>query len=146
MAIIRYEPYSLLNQLQREVNRVFHRGWHGSEEPGVSAADWSPAVDIKEEANHYLIHADVPGVKPENIDITVEKNVLTLKGHRDTIKQSEDKDYKRVERSYGSFFRRFDLPEAIETEGIVAKTKDGVLEVTVPKGEKARARKISVTG
>jgi HSP20 family molecular chaperone IbpA len=98
MTLMRYEPFNLLNQLQREVNRLFDTNRFGDEETGHALADWAPAVDIKEEANQFIIHADLPGVEVKDIDISLENGVLTLKGQR-SIEQKEETDkYRRVER------------------------------------------------
>jgi HSP20 family protein len=146
MTLVRYEPLNLLNQLQREVNRLFDTSRVGNEESGLMASDWAPAVDIKEENDRFVIQADVPGVDPKDIDITMEKGVLTLKGQRVSESQEETEKYKRVERVRGTFMRRFSLPDTVEADKINAKFKDGVLEVTVPKGEEAQPRRIQVEG
>lgn len=145
MAIVRYEPFNLLNQLQREVNRLFDTNRFSDEETGsLTASDWVPTVDIKEEDDRFVIHADLPGVDPKDIEITMEKGVLTLKGQRASESKEETEKYKRVERVRGTFLRRFSLPDTVDAEKITAKSKDGVLELTVPKGHAAQSRKIAV--
>jgi HSP20 family protein len=144
MALMRYEPFNLLNQLQREMNRLFDTSRMGDEESGHLLADWAPAVDIKEEPAQFVIHADVPGVEAKDIDITLENGVLTLKGQRAFDKQEETENYRRVERVRGTFLRRFSLPEAVDAEKVAAKCKDGVLEVLVPKRESAQPRRITI--
>ena len=144
MALIRYEPWNLLNQLQREVNRLFETSRSGDEEAGHMLADWMPAVDIKEEATQFVIHADLPGVDIKDIDITLENGVLTLKGQRAAEKKEETEQYRRVERVRGTFLRRFSLPDAVDAEKVSAKCKDGVLEVVVPKREAAQPRRIAI--
>jgi HSP20 family protein len=147
MTVTRYEPYNLLNQLQREVNRLFEPGRLGADEDaGVSASDWMPAVDIKEEDEQFVIYADLPGVQPKDIEITMEKGVLTLKGERNAGSKEEERKYKRLERVRGSFLRRFTMPDVVDVEKISAKFKDGVLELIVPKGAAAQPRKITVEG
>ena len=147
MAIIRHEPFSLLNQLQREVNRLFEPGRFGEgEESGLTASDWVPVVDIKEEPNQFVIYADLPGVDPKNIEITMERGMLTLKGERTAESKEETAQYKRVERVRGTFLRRFTLPDVVDADKISAKSKDGVLEVIVPKGDAVQPRKITVEG
>jgi HSP20 family protein len=103
MAIMRYEPLNLLNQLQREMNRLFESSRMGDEETGHLLADWAPAVDIKEEPSQFVIHADLPGVEVKDIDITLENGVLTLKGQRAAEKREETESYRRVERVRGTF-------------------------------------------
>ena len=145
MAVTRYEPFNVLNQLQREVNRLFETGrYRDSEENGVVASDWVPNVDIKEEPDKFVIYADLPGVETKDIEITMEKGMLTLKGERALENEEETRKFKRVERVRGTFLRRFTLPEVADVEKITARSKDGVLEVIVPKGQAAQPRKIAV--
>ncbi|MDH5480028.1 MAG: Hsp20/alpha crystallin family protein [Nitrosomonas sp.] len=138
MAITRYEPWGLLNQLQRELER-------GNAEGSTATAEWAPAVDIKEEPERFLIHADIPGVKPEEIDVSMEDGVLTIKGEKKTEAETEKEGYKRVERTYGSFYRRFSLPDTANPDAISAVSKHGVLEIVIPKREAVQPKKISVT-
>ena len=142
MAITRYEPWNLLNQLQRELSRAHE---DDSAEGSIATAEWTPAVDIKEEDDQFVLHADIPGVKPEDIDVSMEDGVLTVKGEKETEAKSEEKGYKRVERTYGSFYRRFSLPDTADADAISAKSKHGVLEIVIPKREAVKPKKISVT-
>ena len=112
----------------------------------MSAADWVPAVDIKEEDTRFVIHADVPGVDPDDIEVRMEDGVLTIKGERQSEDKEEREGYKRIERVRGSFFRRFSLPDTADAEGITAKAKNGVLEIIIPKHEKVQPRRIEVQG
>lgn len=144
MALIRYEPFTLLNQLQREVNRLFETSRFGDEESGHILADWMPAVDIKEEARQFVIRADLPGVDLKDIEVTLENGVLTLKGQRASETKEETEQYRRVERVRGTFLRRFSLPDVADAEKVGAKCKDGVLEVVVPKREAAQPRRIAI--
>ncbi len=144
MAIMRYEPIQLLNQLQREVNRLFETSRSGDEETGHVLADWMPAVDIKEEANQFVIHADLPGVHLQDLEVTLENGVLTLRGQRASDRQEQTEQYRRVERVRGTFLRRFSLPDVADADKVSAKCKDGVLEVLVPKREAAQPRRIAI--
>ncbi|MBE2294232.1 MAG: Hsp20/alpha crystallin family protein [Phycisphaerales bacterium] len=144
MALIRYEPFNLLNQLQREMNRLLDTGRLDNAEAGHVLADWAPTVDIEEETNQFIIHADLPGVENKDIDITLENGVLTLKGQRSTENQEEGKQYRRVERVRGTFMRRFALPDVADADKVSAKYKDGVLEVLVPKRESVQPRRIAI--
>ncbi len=137
MALTRYEPWGLLSQLQRELERNVAEG-------STATAEWSPAVDIKEDANKFVIHADIPGVKPEEIDINMENGVLTIKGEKKSESKTEKEGYKRVERTYGSFYRRFSLPDTANAEAISASSKHGVLEIVIPKREAVLPKKINV--
>jgi len=146
MSMISYNPYrsslrgSDLNQL---FNGLFPRM---EEEETAAGYDWSPAVDIKEEDDCYAIHADVPGIKPEDIDISVEDGVLTIRGERKFDIEEDKNSYKRIERVRGSFFRRFNLPDTADQNKVTAKCKDGVLEVVIEKQGKVLPRKITIHG
>lgn len=145
MNIVRYEPWGLVNQLHDEINRLFDRGYAGQDrDSGLTASDWIPAVDIKEEDHRFLIHADVPGVDPKDIEITMEDGILTLKGERKNETREEHDGYRRVERVSGQFFRRFTLPDTADAEGVTAKGVNGVLEISIPKQPKAQPRRIAV--
>ncbi|MEC9342167.1 MAG: Hsp20/alpha crystallin family protein [Pseudomonadota bacterium] len=146
MTLVRYQPFDLFNELQRDINRLFDSPSlrRVSNDESVDAADWAPAVDIKEEQNRYLLHADVPGVKAEDIDVTMDRGVLTIQGKRESVREEEKEGYRRVERARGTFLRRFNLPEGVDAEGITAKTSDGVLEVEIPKSATLQPRKIAV--
>jgi HSP20 family protein len=140
MNIMRYEPWKWLNQMQKELEREF--GDTGTESSAV--AEWMPAFDVKEEKDRYLLQADLPGVTPEQMEITMENGVLSVRGERNTEARSESEGYKRIERVYGSFHRRFALPDSADSEHINAKFANGVLEILIPKKEVAVAKKIAV--
>lgn len=147
MNLIRHDPWHMLQQLQRDVNTLFPRRLIADDEEGnaIATSDWAPAVDIKEEADHFLVLADVPGVNPEDIEVTMENGMLSIKGERREEHTEEKEGYKRIERSFGSFHRRFSLPDSADPEGITARSKNGSLEVTVPKREEAtHSRRITV--
>jgi HSP20 family protein len=137
MSLIRYEPANILAQFHDEIGRLFDSRFNPTSE-------WAPAVDVKETEKEYVIHADVPGVKPGDIDITLEDGVLTIKGSRNWQDKEEAEGYKRVERARGTFYRRFALPDSADSESVSAKNKDGVLEIVIPKQEKVLPRKIKV--
>jgi HSP20 family protein len=142
MAITRYEPWNLLNQLQKELERSRD---DKSGEGTVATAEWAPAVDIKEEEDKFVILADIPGVKPENIEVSMDAGVLTVKGEKESETKTEKEGYKRVERVYGSFYRRFSLPDTANGEAINAKCKHGVLEIVIPKRESVKPKRINVS-
>ncbi len=149
MTLIRYEPWNLLDRLQREFNlqnvfEPYDREITGDDSSDVVTSRWRPAVDIKEEKDRFVIYADLPGVDPKDIEITMDQGVLTLKGERSEETKEEREGYKRVERVSGSFYRRFSLPDTADFDHIEAKGKNGVLEITLPKHEKVQARKITV--
>ena len=145
MTLVSYEPWSFVNRLQRELNQAFNNGSNGAEVVHTPSATWSPRVDIYEEAERFVVVADVPGVEAKDIDITAENGVLTVKGQRSSERKDTGKNgYERIERTSGSFVRRFTLPESANTESITAKQTNGVLEVSIPKQPKVQPRRISV--
>lgn len=144
MSMVRYQPFGLLNQLYREMDHAFGLPERADEEAATS--DWLPAVDIKEEENAFVIHADVPGVDPKDIEVHMEDGVLSIRGERKFDKEEEKEGYKRVERVRGSFFRRFSLPDTADAENISARVDKGVLELRIPKQERMRPRRITVEG
>ena len=143
MSPIRYEPWSLINQIQHELARAFE-DHTGRADRGSTVADWAPAVDIREEDSRFILRADLPGVDPKDIDVTMEDGVLTLRGKRELEQREEREGYRRVERVSGQFFRRFTLPDTADAEGITAKSVQGVLEVSIPKQPKLQPRRIPV--
>jgi HSP20 family protein len=146
MNMVRYEPWSLLNQLHSEIDQLFtpQRRRLGEDNANVATSDWVPAVDIKEEADRFVIHADIPGVDPKDIDVHMENGILTIKGERQSETKEEREGYKRVERVRGSFYRRFSLPDTANAEAISAKSQHGVLELIIPKQQKVQPRRIQV--
>jgi len=107
-------------------------------------ADWTPSVDISETDGEYQIKAEIPDVKKEDVKVTLEDGVLTIQGERKHEKEEKGKKYHRIERSYGSFVRTFSLPDVIDEEKVKAEFKEGVLNLTLPKSEKAKPKAIDV--
>ena len=136
MTVVRYEPWTLLNRLRRELDQAFDNTAHD--------ATWAPAVDIHEEAKQFVVRADLPGVSAKDIEITADKGVLSLRGARNFEQKSDDGLYSRIERVSGKFVRTFTLPENVATDQINAKFKDGVLELTIPKIAKPEPRRIEI--
>jgi len=140
------DPWSLLNQFYRDIEQAFGR----SESPSsgdysaIATSTWVPAVDIREEQHQFIIEADIPGVEPKDIEISMEAGILTIKGERKVENTQETDNYKRVERAHGIFYRRFSLPDTADADKIVANGKDGVLRVLIPKKEVAQPRKIQI--
>ncbi len=145
MAMTRYEPWSILNQLHREMDRMFNDQDVEGGAPSATA-DWTPAVDIKEQADAFVLYADLPGVDPGSIDVNMENSVLTIKGERPWDNADERQQFKRTERVRGSFYRRFTLPDSADAERVSARSRNGVLEVVIPKAEKVQPRRINVEG
>lgn len=140
MSLVRYEPWSMLSQLRREMDQAM------GEDNFAAASDWMPAVDIREDEKQFTITADIPGVDAKDIEVHAENGMLTIRGERENEKKEERDGYKRIERSYGSFFRRFTLPDTADTDKIAAKTEKGVLNITIPKHAKVLPKKIEVKG
>lgn len=145
MNIVRYEPFGLLSQLQKELTHSFANFGAEWGDNLVSTTSWMPAVDVKEEEKQFIIHADIPGVKPEEIEVSLEAGVLTIKGEKKSESKTEKDGYKRVERSYGAFCRSFSLPGAVGSDVVTAKFKNGVLEIVVPKSEATKPKRITIS-
>lgn len=143
--LVRHDPWSLMNRLQGDIDRVLENRMRGLDDTSAAAvADWTPAVDIREENDRFVLDADIPGISPEDIEITMEGGVLTLRGQRHTAADREASGYRRVERVSGSFYRRFTLPDTADSEAIEARFNQGVLEVSIPKLAKVQPRRIDV--
>ena len=145
MTLVRYQqPWSLHQELLSEVNRLFDRA--GANDPSTGAtADWSPAVDIDEYADRFTLRADIPGVDPAAVEVTLEKGVLTLSGVREQTASDPAPDRRRAERASGRFHRRFTLPDTVDSESVSASGKNGVLEVIIPKRPQVQPRRIAVS-
>ena len=146
MNLTRFEPWSLINLLHQDLDQIAGRryGVAGSDSNGSSVADWAPAVDIVEEKDRYVLRADVPGVKPDDIDVNMENGVLTVSGERHDETTEESQGMRRVERVSGKFYRRFSLPDTADADEISAKSANGILEVVIPKQPEVKARRITV--
>lgn len=143
--LIRYEPLNAMRQLREEMNRAFGDTLPASGASARNARAWSPAVDIRENDDGFVISADLPGVEPGDIEVTMEGGLLTVKGERKSETRDEREDgYRRVERRPGRFLRRFTLPEVADAEKISARGKDGVLEVTIPKKAALAPKRIPI--
>jgi HSP20 family protein len=142
MPVVRWDPFSDMVQLRDEIGRWFE----GIPEKGRSRKStvWAPDVDIKETDKEILIKADLPGMKMEDIDVSVDEGQLIIKGERKEEKEEKDKNYIRVERSYGSFYRSFDIGAPVKSEQVKATYKNGVLEITLPKAEAKKPKKIAI--
>jgi len=146
MSIVRYDPFRDLRTLQEEVNRLFSTNLtRAFGDEGIGRGAWSPSVDIFENKDQIVLEAELPGMKQEDFDLSIENNVITLRGERRFEKTEETDNYHRVERSYGAFTRSFTLPQTVSGEGATAEYNSGVLRVTLPKREEAKPRRIEVT-
>src|SRR5213078_4107017 len=145
MSITRYDPFRDLRTLQEEVNRLFTGNVaRAFDDEGIARGSWSPNVDIYENKDQIVLEAELPGMNRDDFDLSVENNVITLRGERHFEKKDETDNYHRVERAYGGFTRSFTLPNTVSAEGATAEYKNGVLRVTLPKREETKARRIEI--
>jgi HSP20 family protein len=147
MSIVRYDPFRDLRTLQEEVNRLFSTNLtRAFDDEGIGRGAWAPSVDIYENKDQIVLEAELPGMNQDDFDLSIENNVITLRGERRFEKTDETDNYHRVERSYGAFTRSFTLPQTVSPEGATAEYNNGVLRVTLPKREETKARRIQVSG
>jgi HSP20 family protein len=151
MAIARYQPWTAPwashQELWNEVNKWFDRVASNDAQlqtTGGATADWAPAVDIEEHPERFVLYADVPGVDPASIEVTLENGVLTLSGSREERAEQKDGERTRIERLTGRFFRRFSLPDTVDADSVKATGRNGVLEVVIPKRPASQPRRIAV--
>ena len=147
MAITRYSPWQVHGtQLQDEIRNVFDRFFSNEEtdQSNVVTSQWTPRVDIKEEDTRFVIFADIPGVDPQDIEVQMDKGLLTIKGERREEKTDESERYSRIERRHGVFHRRFALPDSADPDGITASGSNGVLTISIPKRPESTPRRIQV--
>ena len=142
MSLNRNNPWDILNSLSRELYKPELEQLNNN--APLANASWAPSVDISENEKAFTLHADIPGVNPDEIEISMEKGVLTVKGERNSEKVAEGEKYRRVERQRGSFARSFTLPDSVDTDNIEAACAHGVLTVTIPKQEVAVSRRIEI--
>ncbi len=144
MNIVRYDPFRDLRSLQNEMNRLFSSTFSDGGDNELMRGAWNPSVDIFENKDHIVLEAELPGLKPENVEISIENNVLTLHGERRFEKKDEGDNFHRVERSYGSFTRSFTLPPTVSSENATAEFENGILRLTLLKREEAKPRRIEI--
>lgn len=146
MNLIKFDPFRELRTLNDEMNRLFNVVPANIERGEFARGAWSPNVDIFEDQDRLIVEAELPGMNRDDFEVSVENNVLTLKGERRFEKKTEGDNYHRVERSYGSFTRQFTLPQTVTAEGANADFENGVLRISLPKREETKARKIEISG
>ena len=142
LARVYRDPWDSFRGASGELAQFFN----GREAGMAGPAEWVPSVDIINDREHYEVHADVPGVDPQDIDVSLEGSVLTISGHRKTQTTEESAGYTRTERSYGSFSRSFTLPDTAAAEDISAKIEHGVLKLHIPKKQQVLPKKIKIEG
>lgn len=145
MNIVKWDPFREFDGIQARLNRMFgERALRGFEADETSFADWAPAVDIQETDNEYVVKADLPEVKKEDVKVGFEDGVLTVEGERKMEKEEKNKKFHKIERGYGKFVRRFALPTEVDGAKVSAEFKEGVLNVHLPKTANARPKAIEV--
>ena len=142
----------MTTQAQDPVRQLFDRLFEGGlfgtrgDESSVVTSQWAPPVDIVEERDRFVLYADIPGVDPQDIEVQMDRGLLTIKGVRSGSAQMDDGRYSRIERMHGTFHRRFALPDSADPEGISASGHNGVLQVVIPKRPESQPRRIQVGG
>jgi HSP20 family protein len=144
VTIVRWEPFRELSSLQTEMNRLFNTAFEGQGGNGP-ARRWTPAMDLLETQDEFVLRADLPGMGESDVNIEIEDNVLTVSGERKTEHEDKREGFHRLERAYGSFSRSLTLPKGIDAEAVSAAFDRGVLEVRVPKPEQRKPRRIAIS-
>src|SRR5919109_3503452 len=146
--MMRWDPFQDLRSAQDEMAQMSPMLAHAlglhAQQGSATTTDWAPALDISERKDAYLVTVELPGIKPEDLDITMEDGLLTIQGERHFTSESSEEQYHRVERRYGSFRRSITLPSQVQADAIEASFDNGVLTVKVPKAEEAKPRRIEV--
>lgn len=143
MRLYQYHPWNLVDQLRSEIGRFAEGRSDAEAGSNIVTSDWAPAVDIQELDDRYILVADIPGVDPGDIEINMESGCLSIRGER-RVDSEDPKTLKRSERPRGTFYRRFSMPDSADAGKISARSRNGVLEITIPKHEKLQARRIAV--
>jgi HSP20 family protein len=136
-------PGATLASLRQEMNDLLNRFWTSAAEP-FGLAEWSPPVDVSETADAVFVHAEIAGMDPKAVEISVTGDVLTLSGEKKEETEKQERNYVRVERRYGAFSRSIALPAPVDVEKVEAKVKNGVLEICLPKSEEAKSRRVEI--
>jgi HSP20 family protein len=143
MAISVWSPFSELDRIQREVNRLFentNRANQGEQD----LAQWNPRIDVFEDPERFVFYAELPGLTAQQVNVSIENNLLTLSGERKFTHEDKRQNYHRIERLYGNFRRSFQLPTTVDTAKIQAEMKDGVLTLTLPKRTEVQPKQIKI--
>ncbi len=144
MALTRWNPFRGLVDVQKDLDHMIEDFFGRTHMLGWDSGIWSPPVDITENDDNLVVTVEIPGMTKEDVKITLQDNVLTIRGEKKQEMEKKDANYHRVERSYGSFTRSFSLPTAVEGEKIKAQYKDGLLKITLPKAEQAKSKEIPI--
>lgn len=147
MNLVKWDPFKELEDVSNRLNRIFRRPLARTESGNemLAMAEWAPSADVTETDTAYLIKAEIPGVKKEDVKVTVQNGMLTMQGERKMEKEEKGKKFHRIERSYGCFSRSFQVPEDADENSVKAEFKDGMLNITLPKSEKAKSKSINIS-
>ena len=147
MNLVKWDPFKELEDVSNRLNRLFSRSPANTEsnQEMLAMADWTPSVDISETDTAYLIKGEIPGVKKEDVKITIENGMITMRGERKQEKEEKSKKFHRIERSYGSFVRSFRMLDDVDESAVKAEFKDGMINVSLPKSAKAKTKSIEVS-
>jgi len=141
----RFDPFDELTTLRNRMDRLFNRfGYNEELDQPVLAGNWMPTTDIQETKDALILKAELPGVDEKDINVEIENNVLTINGERKQEAKTEEKGYERIERSFGKFYRAFTLPTNVDATKILAQYQNGVLNITLPKREEAKPKKVHI--
>ena len=144
MDLVKWDPFRDMEHALGRFNRFLGQPKQTGDRENVTAAEWAPAVDISESEKEFLIKAEVPGIPKESINVSIHEGILTIKGERMHEKEAKGEKFHRVERSYGRFVRSFTLPDYVEETAVLAEYQNGVLNLHLPKTEKAKPKAIEV--
>jgi len=139
-----YHPFRDVSSLQEEVERAFRQAF-GERAAASPAGAFSPALDVEETEDAFTLHVELPGVDAENVEVSLEENVLTIAGERRFYDERDAEGFRRIERHFGRFHRAVRLPDRVDADGVSAAYRDGLLTITVPKAEEAKPRRIQIT-
>lgn len=144
--LIKWSHLPTVSSLQSEMNRMLDQFFKGGElsDFGMESVNWTPPIDLSETNDKFTIKAEIPGIDPKEIDISVNNNTLLIKGEKKEEKEEKGKNYYRMERRYGSFSRSIDLPASVDTNKVSAEYKNGVLEINLQKKEEVKPKQINV--
>lgn len=142
-ALRRFDPFRDVATMHDEIERAFRTAL-GNNSGTATAGAWSPALDVEESEDNFTLHVELPGVSPDDVNVSLEENVLTIEGERRFYNESGADGFRRIERHFGRFHRSIRLPDRVDAEAVQATARDGVLTILVPKAEEAKPRRIAI--
>jgi HSP20 family protein len=144
MNLVRFDPFRELEEVANRLNKVFGKDMQTLAVPDGGFAEWAPAMDVQETDTEYLVKADLPDVKREDVKVSVDDGVLAVEGERRMEKEEKGRKFHRIERSYGKFVRRMAVPTNVDSQKVAAEFKDGVLNVHLPKSPSVKPKAIDI--